>query len=84
MKKTVVTLGHREYTVYESRRPFKRDKGYIDVPNKRIVISRGQTPDEQRRTFIHEALHALFWFLDEDVVYAAAEELCDAEEQLDF
>lgn len=69
-----VTLGCREWTV----KPAKIKYGEC-VPQDRVIkLNAKQTPDDLQDTFIHEALHALFWFLDEEVVRQAATELNNA------
>lgn len=72
--------------VRESRRPLKKEDGYCLAPSKGkpglIVLSKGLCLSKQIETFLHEAEHLQYWFLDEDVVWQAAAEKTEALEQL--
>jgi len=48
--------------------------GYLDKQRKRIVV-REDEPEEMASTVLHEMLHALFPYLDEDAIAAAEESL---------
>ena len=75
MQKTVQLAG-KPVVVRTSRRPLKKLDGYCK--GGQIVLSCDLTDRGKLEVFLHEALHKLFWILDEDVVEAAADELTDA------
>jgi hypothetical protein len=83
MKRGIVQLGGKDIEARESSRPLKHDFGYCQAGGP-LVLSRGLNPHEQRRYFIHEAMHLQFWFLSEDVVDAASDELNDALDKLEI
>jgi hypothetical protein len=77
-----IQLGGKPVAVRESRRPMRKHNGYCDA--KSIVISKGMSDRDTLLTFLHEALHKQFWFLDEDVVAEASTELREAIEDLEL
>jgi len=90
MTPCTVELAGRPVVISESRCPWKKNHGIFYLVGDRgwdvaeIVISKGLTPSKQIETVIHEMLHALFYFLDEDVVDHAGGELTEALERLEL
>lgn len=64
--------------------PFSDCNGYCDAKKRIITLSKGLVESEKRKIFLHEAQHALYWFLDEQVVDMAAVELDEALDLLDL
>lgn len=82
MKPSTIQLAGKPIQVRVSARPLKASYGYMK--DDEIVLSKGLNEHERLDTFLHESLHHLFYFLDEDVVKAAATELADALETLEL
>lgn len=54
----------------------KKSWGYCDVKQRRIVITKAaQREGISREILLHEAIHKLMWFLDEEAVDYMAKEL---------
>lgn len=82
-----IQLGGKNVAVSQSLKKLSDCHGFFEVDKhgrRRIVLSKGLTDRERLDTFLHESLHALFYFLDETVVNAAATELTEALEVLEF
>lgn len=82
-----IQLGGKQVFVSQSRKPLADCHGFFEVDKqgrRRIVLAGGLSDRERLDTFLHESLHALFYFLDESVVNAAATELTEALEVLEF
>lgn len=86
MKPVNVQLCGESVVVRESCRPLKNDDGYIsnDKGFWELVLSKGLSDHDRLETFLHEALHKQFWYLDEDVVILAAKELANGLETLEL
>ena len=83
-RRHTVILGTKHVVVRKSRRPLTGADGLCHGGNGDIVISCDCAPEDILRVFVHEALHKLFWFLDEAVVHEASSELADALEELEL
>ena len=81
-----IQLAGKPVVVRRSRRPLKGEWGYYrnDKKSGEIVLSK-DLPDSRALTIlIHEALHGLFFYLDEEVVHQASIELAEALETLEL
>lgn len=81
-QQAVVQLAGRDVTVRESTKPLRKRYGYYG--GNEIVLSCELEGQKKLEIFLHEALHALFYFLDESVVETSAAELAEALETLDL
>lgn len=78
MPRRRVTLGNRKWKVTVARKPMK-DWGQCIYDDKLIrLCPTTERHGVHREVFIHEVLHAIMPFLDEDCVKSAAIELDDA------
>lgn len=77
------TLGGRQWRVRLSR-AMKKHCGWCDHGQRELVISTNQNTEDMIDTVIHEALHAIFPYHQEEAVAAAATEISDLLSALDL
>jgi hypothetical protein len=86
MTPCTIQLGGKPVVVRESSKPLKAHDGYCRPPADGqpglIVISKGLSPSKQIETFLHEADHLQYWFVDEEIIELACREKNEALEQL--
>lgn len=72
-----VTLGGKRWKLHLNKRDnASGDYGQCHVNDKKLIVfARAFREKLERETLIHECLHALFPFLDEEAVTAAATEM---------
>lgn len=83
-KKVIVELGKLKYTIKFSPKLHATLHGECDVDAHKIVINATTPNDQVPEILIHECLHAIFPFLDEDCVGNAAIELSNMLKKMDM
>ena len=79
-RKKTVELAGDAWTVYAGKRDnAAKDYGHCVVDDRVIVIfNRSYREGSERETLLHECLHALFPWMEEDYITKAAEDLDNA------